>query len=150
MPRSTDDMSASTKRERCFGLVIQPTKDRDDWGFCLSESFNGSAAPVAKVSAARAREFRGAVIAAAKHSGYPLSAVSPQRQRPLDLAQAPGVRLALTVQAALPVIRPLRRRTIIERVKAMSSEEALYWYARTTGPESSRAQRALRLLLADA
>lgn len=146
---SASGSAASARRERCFELTIQPTEDGDAWGFGLSESFDGCSTPIARVGAARALAFRGAVMAAVKGSGYPPSAVSPRRQRALYLAQAPGVRLALTVRAAAPVLRPLRRRAIMDGVEAMSSEEALYWYARTTGPDSGRALRALRLLLAE-
>ena len=89
------------------------------------------------------------MLDAVEASGYPTAAVSPRRCRPFNLTQGPGVRLALTVSASLPVARPLRRRAIVDGVEALSPEEALYWYARTSGPERGRALRALRLLLAD-
>jgi len=31
----------------------------------------------------------------------------------------------------------------------MSVEETFYWYAKSVGPDASRARRALRILLAD-
>jgi hypothetical protein len=38
----------------------------------------------------------------------------------------------------------------IEDIQAMTSEEAYYWYAKCTGgPAAERAQKALRVLLAD-
>jgi hypothetical protein len=38
----------------------------------------------------------------------------------------------------------------IEDIRAMTSEEAYYWYAKCTGgPAAERAQKALRVLLAD-
>ena len=136
-------------RERRFELQLQPTFTGDDWGFRLSETFGDSKEAVAKVDATRATQFRRAVLEAVGASGYAPTAVSPRRCRPFNLQQGPGVRLALTVCASLPVARPLRRRAIVDGVGALSPEEALYWYARTSGPERGRALRALRLLLAD-
>ncbi len=142
-------MSVPSVRERRFELLLQPTHAGDDWGFRLCEAFNDAIESVAKVDAARATQFRRTVLKAVEASGYPPAAVSPRRCRPFNLEQGPGVRLALTVCASLPVTRPLRRRAIVDGVEALSQEEALYWYARTTGPERGRALRALRLLLAD-
>ncbi len=142
-------MTVPTLRERRFELLLQPTQAGDDWGFHLSETFNDAKEAVAKVDATRATPFRRAVLDAVEASGYPPAAVSPRRCRPFNLQQGPGVRLALTVSASLPVARPLRRRAIVDGVEALSHEEALYWYARTSGPASGRALRALRILLAD-
>ena len=142
-------MSVSSIRERRFELLLQPSEAGDDWGFSLSETFAGAAEAVAHVSARRATSYRRAVLDAVQASGYPTAAVSPRRRHPFSLAQAPGVRLALTVNASLPVARPLRRSAIADGVLRMSPEEALYWYARTCGEGKQRALRALRLLLAD-
>lgn len=142
-------MSVPSVRERCFELQLHPTVARDDWGFRLSETFGEAKEAVVRVDAARATQFRRAVLEAVEASGYPSAAVSPRRCLPFNLQQGPGVRLALTVCASLPVARPLRRRAIVDGVGALSPEEALYWYARTSGPERGRALRALRLLLAD-
>lgn len=142
-------MSVTSVRERRFELQLQPTLAGDDWGFRLSETFGDAKDAVAKVDAKRAIQFRRAVLKAVEASGYPPAAVSPKRCRTFNLKQGPGVRLALTVCASLPVARPLRRRAIADGVSSLSSEEALYWYARTSGPERGRALRALRLLLAD-
>ncbi|WP_419863000.1 DUF7680 family protein [Candidatus Poriferisodalis sp.] len=142
-------MSVPSLRERRFELQLQPTVAGDDWGFQLSETFGDVKEAVTRVDVARATQFRRAVLEAVEESGYPSAAVSPRRCRPFNLQQAPGVRLALTVRASLPVTRPLRRRAIVDGIGALSPEEALYWYARTSGPERGRALRALRLLLAD-
>ena len=142
-------MSVTGSRERCFELQLQPTLSGDDWGFRLSETFGDAKDAVAKVDAGRAGQFRRAVLEAVQASGYPPAAVSPRRCRPFNLQQGPGVRLALTVCASLPIERPLRRRAIVDGIGALSPEEALYWYARTSGPERGRALRSLRLLLAD-
>ena len=49
----------------------------------------------------------------------------------------------------LSLRKPTRVAAICRGVGAMSSEEALYWYAHVTSPKASRALRALRLLLAE-
>ncbi|MCY4515604.1 MAG: hypothetical protein OXB99_00010 [Acidimicrobiaceae bacterium] len=142
-------MSVPSVRERRFELQLQPTLTGDNWGFRLSETFGDATEAVAKVDATRATQFRRAVLEAVEASGYPPTAVSARRCRPFNLQQGPGVRLALMVCASLPVAKPPRRRAIVDGVGALSPEEALYWYARTSGPERGRALRALRLLLAD-
>ena len=142
-------MTVPSVHERRFELQLQPTRGGDGWGFRLSETFGDATEAVAKVDATRAAQFRRAVLEAVEASGYPPAAVSPRRCRPFNLQQGPGVRLALTVCASLPVARPLRRRAIVDGVGSLSSEEALYWYARTSGSGRGRALRALRLLLAD-
>ena len=63
----------------------------------------------------------------------------------LNLTQEPGVRLALTVQAAAPVRKVDRRMAITELLRSMGDEEALYWYTQVSGAGGGR---VLRLLLA--
>lgn len=143
-------MTAATgSRERCFELHLRPTGDSDGWGFRLVEAFDGCRETVAAVRAPCNAHLRRAALEAAHASGWPHAAVSPRRRQPLKLLQDPGVRLALTVNAAAPVTRPTRRSTIVDGVKSLSCEEALYWYARTGGPDGRRALHAFRLLLAD-
>ncbi|WP_419845302.1 DUF7680 family protein [Candidatus Poriferisocius sp.] len=130
-------------------LRLLPTAAGDGWGFTLTETIGKSSLPVAQVNSAQAVGYRRAVVDAVAASGYLPTAVSPRRYRPFNLAQAPGVRLALTVTAAAPVARPGRRRVITDAINGLTTEEALYWYAQSTGPIGRRALRALRLLLAD-
>lgn len=142
-------MSVPTTRERRFVLQLLPTAAGDSWGFTLAETIGKSSWQVARVNPAKAVGYRRAVVDAVAASGYQPTAVSPRRCRPFNLAQAPGVRLALTVAAATPVARPGRRRMIADAIGGLTVEEALYWYAQSTGPTGRRALRALRLLLAD-
>ena len=142
-------MTVPTRRERRFELRLLPTRTGDGWGFSLAETSGEVIHRVARVSPERAVGYRKAVTDAVTASGYPRTAVSPRRRRPFNLGQASGVHLALTVTASAPVARPLRRRMIAEGVNRLSVEEALYWYAQSTGPDGRRALRALRLLLAE-
>ena len=142
-------MSVPSRQERRFELRLLPTAQGDSWGFTLAEAIGQSSQPLVRVSPTQAVGYRRAVVDAVAASGYQPTAVSPRRCRPFNLAQAPGVRLALTVTAAGPVARPARRRQISDAIGGLTTEEALYWYAQSTGPTGRRALRALRLLLAD-
>jgi len=142
-------MSVPTTRERRFVLRLLPTATGDSWGFTLDETIGNSSRQVAQANPAQAVRYRRAVVDAVAASGYQPTAVSPRRCRPFNLAQAPGVRLALTVTAAAPVARSGRRRKIADAIGGLTPEEALYWYAQSSGPTGRRALRALRLLLAD-
>ena len=128
---------------RCFRIRVTPTADGADYGFAVTETFADISEPV--VSVARAGPFRPLLLDAVRHSGYLPHQVNARRRAAFLVAQVPGVRLVLAVKAALPVRKPQRRRAIIDAVNAMSSEEALYWYARA----DERGLRALRILLAD-
>ena len=142
-------MGVPTTRERRFVLRLLPTAAGDNWGFTLAEAIGESSQQVARVNPAQAVGYRRAVVDAVAASGYQPTSVSPRRCRPFNLAQAPGVRLALTVAAVAPVARPGRRRMIADAIGGLTTEEALYWYSHSTGPTGRRALRALRLLLAD-
>ena len=142
-------MGVTGRSERRFELRLQPTPALDGWGFTLTETGNGRTRRVLNVPADRAELFQGRVTDAVAASGYQRSAVSPRRKRPFNLPQDPGVLLALTVGAALPLRKPLRRHAVERWIGAFSSEEALYWYAQTDGVSEGRALRALRILSAE-
>ena len=142
-------MVVTRRSERRFELRLLPTPALDGWGFTLNETGNGRAHRVLSVPAQRAWAFRRPVSDAVAASGYQRSAVGPQRKRPFNLPQEPGVILALIVSAALPLHKPARRYALERRIGAFSSEEALYWYAQTDGASEGRALRALRILSAE-
>ena len=142
-------MGVTGRSERRFELRLQPTPALDGWGFTLTETGNGQTRQVLSVPAGRASPFRACVSDAVAASGYQRSAVSPRRKRPFNLPQDPGVLLALTVGAALPLRKPVRRHAVERWIAAFSSEEALYWYAQTDGASEGRALRALRILSAE-
>lgn len=144
----------STKRSpaiRGFRLVVERV-GTDTYGLALEET-NGSpdkTAVVARVTADRLQPFLPSVRASLRESGHQQTVVGPSRRAPISLAESAGVRLALAIKAAAPLERPSRRQSVLEGVAAMSDEEAYYWYAKSTRPESgTRALRALRILLAD-
>jgi hypothetical protein len=70
-------------------------------------------------------------------------------EKPFYLDELTGLRLALTMLAVKPLTRHERIAAIGEGVQEMGDEEAYYWFSKcSAGPESRRAQRALRVLLA--
>lgn len=142
-------MGVTGRSERRFELRLQPTPAEDGWGFTLTETGNGRTRRVLSVPANKAAAFQGCVTDAVAAAGYQRTAVSPRRKRPFNLAQDPGVLLALKVSAALPLRKPMRRHAVESRIGAFSSEEALYWYAQTDGATEGRALRALRILSAE-
>ena len=122
---------------------------RDGWGFALWEESPDGLEPVASVPPGRTGPLRRAVLCATTADGYSTEAVGQERKRPFSLTQTPGVRLALTTLAVLPMRSPQRRAAVLAGVEALGDEECLYWYAKARGRAGNRALRALRLLLAD-
>ena len=143
-------MAVPTSDERRFVLRLQPSPVGDDWGFAVDETTGGRTQTVARVPVKRAGRYRRSVLAAVTADGYPPTSVGPRRCRPFNLTTEPGVRLVLTVSALEPVSRPDRRIAIADGISDMSTEEALYWYSHSAGPDGQRALRALRLMLAEA
>ena len=139
-------MSVPGAHQSRFRLRLQPTAAGDGWGFTLDELTGDRSHRVLRVPSRRAVRYRRDVIEAVTASGYAPAAVSPSRCRPFHLSQEPGVRLALTVGALEPLRDPLRRLRVHDRVASLGSEEALYWYAQTSGTSGGRGLRALRIL----
>ena len=116
-------------------VLVATTNDRDE---ALSR-FNGK----------HLNRHRQALANAVTSSKHARTILSPTRKAPIPLTEDAGVRLALTYLATAPIAKPDRSLTIRQGIDAMTSEEALYWYAYCTGPIAPRALRALRTLLAE-
>jgi hypothetical protein len=90
------------------------------------------------------------VLAALKEAGYRTTDLSRSRQAPFALGEAQGVRLGLLFLAVKPLRKVTRMTGISEQVEGMTDEEAYYWFSKTTTALTARrAQRALRVLLAE-
>ncbi len=109
----------------------------------------GRAELVAKVHGQRFERIRVAALEAIVASKQARTVLSVTRRAPIRLTEEAGVRLALIALATRPLLKPTRVEAIRLGIGAMSSEEALYWYAHATGPKGSRALRSLRLLMAE-
>ena len=78
------------------------------------------------------------------------SDLSRNRQAPFALDEAQGVRLGLLFLAVKPLRKVIRMTSISEQVRGMTDEEAYYWFSKTTTAATARrAQRAMRVLLAE-
>ena len=90
------------------------------------------------------------VLEALRRSGYKATDLSATRRAPFLLGEEAGVRLGLLFLAVKPITKMSRVEAISDGVRAMTSEEAYYWYSKCTiGSTADRAQKALRVLLAD-
>jgi hypothetical protein len=90
------------------------------------------------------------VLAALKEAGYRTTDLSRSRREPFALSEPAGVRLGLLFLAVKPLRKVARMSSISEQVRAMTDEEAYYWFSKSTGVGTARrAQRAMRLLLAE-
>jgi hypothetical protein len=90
------------------------------------------------------------VLATIKKAGYKASDLSRTREKPFSLTESQGVRLGLLFLAVKPLRKTSRMGDISEQVRGMTDEEAYYWFSKTTSANTGRrAQKAMRLLLAD-
>jgi hypothetical protein len=82
-------------------------------------------------------------------SGYRATDLSRSRKAPFQFNEEIGVRLGLLLLAVKPLRKSSRMTDISERVQAMASEEAYYWFSKTTDHHlGRRSQKAMRILLA--
>lgn len=90
------------------------------------------------------------VLESLRANGYRPTDLGPGRREPFRLAEESGVRLGLLFLAVRPITKVERIEVIAQGIRAMTSEEAYYWYSKCTGgPTAERAQRAMRVLLAE-
>ena len=140
----------TARRPRGFRLVVLP-EGANVYGIRLEEA-NGAdhdPEPVATVGADRLSRVTPSVMEALQRSRIPRSQLNPNRKSPIRIEEAAGVRLALSLLAVEPVVKPARVEALLGGISAMSDEEAYYWYAKCMGKQAARARRALRLLLAE-
>ncbi len=92
------------------------------------------------------------LLAALRANGYKATdlARAAGSDKPFYLDEPTGLRLALILLAVKPLTRQDRIEAIGQGIQAMSAEEAYYWFSKcTAGPDAARAQKALRVLLAE-
>ena len=137
------------KKARGFRLAIDPAGG-DNYAVALEET-NGptSGRIVAKASAEHASRVMPSLLEAVRSSGHPKTILSASRRTPIPLKEEAGVRLGLVLLATDPIVKSRRLERMTEGVSDMTGEEVYYWYAKVTGPDGRRLQRALRLFLAE-
>ena len=141
--------SPASHRPRGFQLRLVPTGP-DAYGVRLEETDPDGAAShvVVEADSAQVHRVLPAVVGAVKTSGQAKTVLSSTRRAPIRLREEPGVRLGLLLLAAAPVRKTRRLQEFGDAVTTLTAEEAYYWYAKVTGPDSQRLRRALRLFLA--
>lgn len=140
-------MSAATHK-RGFRLLIDAAGD--DYGIRLEQT-NGSPdtppIPIAAADPDLVGHVRDELLEAVRKSGHSRTVLTSTRKKPLTLAEAEGVRLALVLLAVGRSQRWERIQRITAGIAAMGVEETYYWYAKCMGPHAPSARRALRVLL---
>lgn len=90
------------------------------------------------------------ILETLRDNGYKATDLNPNRREPFALKEESGVRLALIFMAARLITKVTRIEGISHGIRSMTVEELYYWFAKCTSTTSAeRAQRALRILLAD-
>lgn len=90
------------------------------------------------------------VLDALRLNGYKATELSASRKEPFLLDEESGVRLGLLFMTVKPISKMSRVEAISEGIRRMTSEELYYWYSKCTSkPTAQRAQKALRILLAE-
>jgi hypothetical protein len=132
---------------RTFELVLTP--DGFDYQVDVVVSSNGGSHRLAHLQGKLVERMRPALLSAVVASKNARTSLAPTRATPIRLTEDAGVRLSLTVLATAPLSKPARVEEVRHGVDAMTSEEALYWFANCTGSSGRRALRALRVLLSE-
>ena len=105
---------------------------------------------VVEISGTVLRTIADNILDALKRSGYKATDLSANRREPFLLSEEAGVRLGLLFLCVKPIGKVNRIEAIADGVRRMTSEEVYYWYSKcTTKATADRAQKALRVLLAD-
>jgi len=106
--------------------------------------------PIAELGSGSLKLVADQVMDALKRSGYRATELNVGRREPFDLNEETGVRLGLLFLAVKPVSKVERVEAIAQGIRRLTSEEAYYWFSKCTKePTAARAQKALRVLLAE-
>lgn len=140
-----------TGRESAYNLVLfQRIVEPPGAQKLLYEGAKLPVQHVAELGGNSLRAVADQVLDAIKRSGYRATDLQATRREPFRLDDESGVRLGLLFLAVKPVTKMDRVEAIAEGIRRMTSEEAYYWYSKSTAQKTAaRAQKALRLLLAE-
>ena len=139
------ELRVVANEDRDYGLALyqRPLSDR------RRHSDHGQWRMVVQVSGAPLQSVMDQVLGTIKQAGYRPSDLSGSRRVPFALDEQLGVRLGLLFLAVKPLRKIARMCEISEHVRAMTEEEAYYWFSKTTNHEiGRRSQKAMRILLA--
>ncbi|MCB0054828.1 MAG: hypothetical protein KDE24_35365, partial [Caldilinea sp.] len=146
-----------TTPERPFALEVQPvTGGSTDYTLTLRQRVveRPQADPhlltVVTLGGDNLRAVADQVLEALRRADYKVTDLTPSRRKPFFLPEETGVRLGLVFLAVRPLTKHGRVEAISQGIRHMPSEEAYYWYSKCTAADTAeRAQKALRILLAE-
>jgi hypothetical protein len=92
---------------------------------------------------------RQAIYQCLKANRYDPKTLSHKRHTPYVLDEDSGVCLALLFQVLQPLSKPERIANITDGIRAMSNEEAHYWFAKISNGKKRPALKAMRVLLGE-
>ena len=145
MIKKTFELRVVTDEPTDYGLALYRMPAR-------GESVNGSGHDwqlVVRVDGTPMRAVMDQILVTLKQAGYRPSELSRSRKTPFLLSEELGVRLGLLMLAVKPLRKSSRMTDISEQVQSMASEEAYYWFSKTTDHHlGRRSQKAMRILLA--
>ena len=128
-------------------LYVVPGKN-GSYGVELRQRINGEEEkqePIVRVWGLPMEVSKELIVEGLRRSGYRLSDFHKKRKSPFELREEWGVRLGLAFLALKPMRKLHHMERIAEAIRAMSDEEAYYWFSKCT--LSRKAQVALRTLL---
>jgi len=131
--------------ENYFTLTLVPSKKR----LVLSRS-NGSLSKNRRLVCLNQEQFTRLLPQVRRllnSGGFKWQRLDGDRVTRVRMREADGARLAIMLQAALPLRKPARVRLVQEGIISMSDEEVYYWSSRVDGRKND-ALKALRILMA--
>lgn len=143
---STTDPGEPAYRLALYQRSVEPPPDQKG----LYEPEPPASRRVAELGGSTLRAVADHVMESLRTNGYKPTELGAGRREPFSLTEESGVRLGLLFLAIRPITKVERIEVIAQGIRAMTSEEGYYWYSKCTGsPTAERAQRALRVLLAE-
>lgn len=144
-PVSATDPGEPAYRLALFQRLVEPPPDQRG----LYTPDPSTMRRVVELGGSALRAVADHVMESLRANGYKPTELGASRREPFSLAEESGVRLGLLFLAIRPIAKVDRIEIIAHGIRAMTSEEAYYWYSKCTGgPAAERAQKALRVLLA--
>ena len=145
-PVSTADPGEPAYRVALYQRSVEPPLDQKG----LYEPEPPATRKIAELGGSTLRAVADHVMEALRANGYKPTELGAGRREPFALAEETGVRLGLLFLAIRPITKVERIEGIAQGIRAMTSEEMYYWYSKCTGgPAAERAQKALRMLMAE-
>lgn len=145
MSKKTFELRVEPGKETDYGLVLYRLPARVEEG----EGESGPWQFVVRVAGVPMRAVIDQVLATIKQAGYRPTDLARNRKVPFALSEELGVRLGLLMLAVKPLRKTARMAEVSEHIRAMTPEEAYYWFSKVTdASQGRRSQKALRILLA--